>query len=80
MEVTFVTGVGSTSNTRTTRNRVRSRAYEDKQVTEPISKTKNIFGNLKGVIESDGSDEDRKESGHFQKKKKLKLIQSDEEN
>ena len=72
------TGSSRSSRTRTTRHRIKSTEDDTTQKAEP-EKKKNLFGNLSGVIDSEESDNEEQNEEPLPKKKKLKLIESDEE-
>lgn len=69
---------GSSRRSRTTRNRMKLREVESNSGNESNKEVSGIFGNLAGIIESDGSDKEGNKE-HSQKRKKIKLIDSDEE-
>ena len=64
---------------RTTRNRMKSLETEPKKDSDSHKKEHGIFGNLHGIIDSEESENEYSNKETEQRRKRPKLIESDEE-
>jgi len=72
-------GSSRSARSRMTRYQMNSVEGETKMNVKSHKKDRNIFGNLHGIIDSEGSENDESNEERLHKQKRLKLIESDEE-